>query len=50
MLVNRKEIYEIFAIECPNCGEQIELESKYMTDLFCPFCNIDIRIVEKDGE
>ena len=43
MKANRDEMYKVsfWAIECPNCGEQIELDSRYASEIFCPFCNVD---------
>ena len=50
--VNRDETYKVsfWAIECPNCGEQVELDSRYVSDIFCPFCNVDFEIVERDDD
>ena len=52
MKVNRDETYKVsfWVIECPNCGEQVELDSRYVSEIFCPFCNVDFEIVEKGDE
>ena len=46
MKINKKDIYEIYAIECPNCHEQVELDSKYQREVDCPFCDEEIEIEE----
>lgn len=46
--ISRDEIYEVkfWAIECPKCEEQIELESKNDEEIVCPFCGELISIDE----
>ena len=50
MKVNRDETYKVsfWAIECPNCGEQIELDSRYVYEIFCPFCNVIDKIINEE--
>ena len=42
--------YEGYAIECPNCQEQIELDGRHKYDVVCPFCNVDIEIGDEENE
>ena len=46
MKIKSSEKYEVryWAIECPNCKEQIELDSKYEYNITCPYCNEDIEL------
>jgi transcription elongation factor Elf1 len=45
--IKSNEKYEVrfWAIECPNCEEQIELDSKYQCGVIvCPYCNEEIEL------
>ena len=46
MKVKSSEKYEVrfWAIECPKCKEQVELDSEYEYDVICPYCDERIKL------
>lgn len=48
--IKRKDIYEVrfWACECPNCHEQIEVDSTMVDSWFCELCDTKFDVVDSE--